>query len=187
MPRDWQDPGRKGTQRKDLSFRLFHDVIPHRIHVMYGKWILSPKLTASLHLKTDGWKTFVSFRGPAYFQGLLLVSGNVCIHENPQKTKCKWGKKSHTYMDPFGHTAEHIYRAHCQHLSQWDCGVNDTSPTLHVEGKTAKLCKTQVPRTTQFCAVSGWAISTPEKSTHFGVKAAGLREINEMSCSMFGS
>ena len=73
----------------------------------------------------------------------------------PKKTKCKWGKNSHTYMDPSGHTAGHIYQAHCQHLSQWDCGVKLTSPTLHVKGKTSKLCKTQAPRTTDFCAVSG--------------------------------
>ena len=36
------------------------------------------KLTVSLHLKMDGWNTIVSFWGPAYFQGrLLLVSGSV--------------------------------------------------------------------------------------------------------------
>ena len=36
-------------------------------------WLTSLKLTASLPLKIDGWKT--PFGGPAYVQGLLLVSG----------------------------------------------------------------------------------------------------------------
>ena len=40
------------------------------------KWYL--KLTASLHLKMDGWNTIVSFEGPAYFQvRWLLVIGSV--------------------------------------------------------------------------------------------------------------
>ena len=46
---------------------------------MYG--IDSLKLTASLHLKMDGWNTIVSFWEFAYFQvrtvSLLLVSGSV--------------------------------------------------------------------------------------------------------------
>ena len=40
-----------------------------------GRWTLgegpfpTPKLTASSHLKMDGWNTIVSFWVPAYFQG----------------------------------------------------------------------------------------------------------------------
>ena len=38
----------------------------------------SLKLTASLHLKMDDWKTILSFLRPASFEGLkLLVSGSV--------------------------------------------------------------------------------------------------------------
>ena len=39
----------------------------------------SLKLTASLHLEMDGWKTIVSFWGPADFQGLLLLVSGECI------------------------------------------------------------------------------------------------------------
>ena len=38
-------------------------------------FVPSLKLTASLHLKIDGWKiTFLSFWGPAYFQGRTVSS-----------------------------------------------------------------------------------------------------------------
>ena len=40
------------------------------------KMLNSLKLTASFHLKIDGWKTILCFWGPGYFQGLLqLVLG----------------------------------------------------------------------------------------------------------------
>ena len=43
-----------------------------------GGSILTLPETNSSHLKMDGWNTIVSFWGPAYFQGLLLlVSGRV--------------------------------------------------------------------------------------------------------------
>ena len=40
----------------------------------FVKTVASLKLTASLHLKNDAWKTSLSFWGPAYFQGLCHVS-----------------------------------------------------------------------------------------------------------------
>ena len=46
-----------------------------------GEKIPSLKLTFS-HLKMDGWNAIVSFWGPAYFQGrLLLVLGSVSTHK----------------------------------------------------------------------------------------------------------
>ena len=38
----------------------------------------SLKLTASLHLKTDGWNTILSYWGCLFSGARLLVSGRVC-------------------------------------------------------------------------------------------------------------
>ena len=49
---------------------------PRLTHIPPKRWtphLPSLKLTASLHLKMDGWNRIVSFWGPAYFQGQLLV------------------------------------------------------------------------------------------------------------------
>ena len=46
-------------------------LVPWNLHVRCFWVPKNPplKLTASLHLKMDGWNTIVSFWGPAYFQG----------------------------------------------------------------------------------------------------------------------
>ena len=41
-------------------------------------YVPSLKLTASLHLKMDGWKTILSF-WDALFSGAMLVSGSVIV------------------------------------------------------------------------------------------------------------
>lgn len=56
--------------------------------------------------------------------------------------------------------------------------MKHTSPTLHVEGKTAKLRPPELHSSAQLV---GEPSLNPQKSLHVGVKAAGLREINEMS------
>ncbi len=50
-------------------------------HVPLNMFCTLPE-TNSSHLKMDAWNTIVSFWGPAYFQGrLLLVSGSVSIQK----------------------------------------------------------------------------------------------------------
>ena len=76
------------------------------------------------------------FRARPIFRGELLVSGSVCIHENPKKHQNINGEifRIHTWI-----LLGTLLDIFIQHLSQWDCGVKHTSPTLHVKGKTAKL------------------------------------------------
>ena len=46
---------------------------------LYHVYICLPYLKLTYHLEIDGWKTILSFWGPAYFQGVMLVFGG-CIY-----------------------------------------------------------------------------------------------------------
>ena len=64
----------------NLHLLLLDDLLNQMNTTKYKKcWFTLPE-TNSSHLKMDGWNTIVSFWGPAYFQGrLLLVSGRVFL------------------------------------------------------------------------------------------------------------
>ncbi len=82
VPKTFEVPCLKNPHVRVLGFRVN---VSFSCFILMVNWLPSLKLTASLPLKMDGWKTSLSFCAPTHFQGrLLLVSGRVTFSVDPR-------------------------------------------------------------------------------------------------------